>query len=181
MQGSDLSELKKRVFEHEQSKQELELQNKKLEVTCKNWANLVKQKDELRLETGRLHKEILVSRRETTESQEARDAALAKLATSLEMRKRLAKDMQNLKQMELSAQERAEDWQSRYHDLEERTLMDQHNVPELKRQIAELQNANAKLAGHQNSNQRIKYMIKIKDENQRLTENLKRLSSKVKR
>ncbi|CAL8286814.1 unnamed protein product [Lota lota] len=120
--------------------------------------------------------------RELQEERAEKSTAMQKLSEAL---KRLQAQESMLAQSQTCVQELTSELRNRCLELRELSLKEQeqekllNEVEVLRKQVDHLSEENGKLVGHKNHKQRIEYLVKLKKENSKLTEDNEMLRSEV--
>ncbi|XP_018423458.1 PREDICTED: kinesin-like protein KIF15 [Nanorana parkeri] len=155
---------------------QIQLKNRKGENICNEHSksDMLDLKKEIekevseRLEKGRTSEQLLKMQAELDET---RDMLRSKEKSLSE----LHKEIDRTRALELKAFQEKEDIRSQLETKNEETEKKLQESELLRRHIASLVEENGKLLGHQNPQQKIQYLVKLKKDNNKLIEEINRL------
>ncbi|XP_069067584.1 kinesin-like protein KIF15 isoform X2 [Pleurodeles waltl] len=107
------------------------------------------------------------------ELDETRNALKATNNSLIEMKK----EIDRTRELESRAFREKEELRSKFEESNEQREQIQKELALLRKQVEFLAEENGKLLGHQNTNQKIQYLVKVKKENARLCEEVEKLRS----
>ncbi|XP_068092421.1 kinesin-like protein KIF15 [Hyperolius riggenbachi] len=150
---------------------QIQLKNSKVEKTCdeQTVSGMQELKKEIekevfdRLEKGKSSEQILKLQSELADVKE-------RLTCKENTLSELHKEMERTRALELKAFQEKEDFRSLLEDKNEETEKMLQELKLLRKQIASLVEENGKLLGHQNPQQKIQYIVKLKKELNKLQE-----------